>query len=154
MAATTICSDFGAPQNKVWHCFHCFPIYLPWSDGTGCHDLSYSSLNCTFMLYVLFCTFVIFQIKEVLKMTVRWPLVPNKERDKKRSLPLLVSIQDWLNPGFFFQWCNLGVTEISEWKIRESGSCQERNRTVGCFLVTLLNLQGEHTGCLPSNTTP
>ena len=30
MAAVTICSDFGAPQNKVWHCFHCFPIYLPW----------------------------------------------------------------------------------------------------------------------------
>ena len=29
MAAITICSDFGAPQNKVWHCFHCFPIYLP-----------------------------------------------------------------------------------------------------------------------------
>ena len=22
MAAVTICSDFGAPQNKVWHCFH------------------------------------------------------------------------------------------------------------------------------------
>ena len=20
---------FGAPQNKVFHCFHCFPIYLP-----------------------------------------------------------------------------------------------------------------------------
>ena len=28
----SICSDFGAPQNKV---SHCFPIYLPWSDGTG-----------------------------------------------------------------------------------------------------------------------
>ena len=41
MAAVTICSDFGAPQNKVWHCFHCFPIYLPWSDGTRCHDLSF-----------------------------------------------------------------------------------------------------------------
>ena len=27
------------PKNKVYHCFHCFPIYLPWSDGTGCHDL-------------------------------------------------------------------------------------------------------------------
>ena len=24
-----ICSDFGAPKNKVSHCFHCFPIYLP-----------------------------------------------------------------------------------------------------------------------------
>ena len=29
MAAVTICRDFGAPQNKVSHCFHCFPIYLP-----------------------------------------------------------------------------------------------------------------------------
>ena len=26
MAAVTICRDFGAPKNKVWHCFHCFPI--------------------------------------------------------------------------------------------------------------------------------
>ena len=32
MAAITICSDFGAEKNKVSHCFHCFPIYLPWSD--------------------------------------------------------------------------------------------------------------------------
>ena len=27
MATVTICSDFGAPKNKVWHCFHCFPIW-------------------------------------------------------------------------------------------------------------------------------
>ena len=33
MAAVSICSDFGAPQNKVWHCFHCFPIYFPRSEG-------------------------------------------------------------------------------------------------------------------------
>ena len=26
MAAITICSDFGALQNKVCYCFHCFPI--------------------------------------------------------------------------------------------------------------------------------
>ena len=30
----------------VCHCFHCFPIYLPWSDGTRCHDLSF--LNAEF----------------------------------------------------------------------------------------------------------
>ena len=29
MAAVTICSHFGAQENKVCHCFHCFPIYLP-----------------------------------------------------------------------------------------------------------------------------
>ena len=45
MAAVTICSDFGAPKIKVSHCFHCFPIYLPWSDGTRCHDLSGLSLQ-------------------------------------------------------------------------------------------------------------
>ena len=27
-------------KNKVSHCFHYFSIYLPWIDGTGCHDLS------------------------------------------------------------------------------------------------------------------
>ena len=24
---------------------HCFPIYLPWSDGTGCHDLSFLNVE-------------------------------------------------------------------------------------------------------------
>ena len=33
------------PKNKVWHCFHCFPIYLPWSDGTGCHDLHFLNVE-------------------------------------------------------------------------------------------------------------
>ena len=32
-------------KNKVWHCFHCFPIYLPWSDRTRCHDLSFWMLS-------------------------------------------------------------------------------------------------------------
>ena len=30
-----------APKNKVWHFFHCFPIYFPWSDETWCHDISF-----------------------------------------------------------------------------------------------------------------
>ena len=34
MVAVTICSDLGAPQNKVCHYFHCSPIYLLQSDGT------------------------------------------------------------------------------------------------------------------------
>ena len=25
MAAVTICCDFGAQENKAFHCFHCFP---------------------------------------------------------------------------------------------------------------------------------
>ena len=44
-AAVTICSDFGAQENKVCYCFHCFPFYLPWSDGTGCHNLSFLNVE-------------------------------------------------------------------------------------------------------------
>ena len=33
------------PKNKVCHCFHYFPIYLPWSDGTGYHDLSFLNVE-------------------------------------------------------------------------------------------------------------
>ena len=33
------------PKNKVSHCFHCFPIYFPWSDGTGYHDLSFLNVE-------------------------------------------------------------------------------------------------------------
>ena len=46
MASVSICSDFGAQENKTCHCFHCFPIYLPRSDGTRCHDLCF--LNADF----------------------------------------------------------------------------------------------------------
>ena len=29
----------------VCHCFHCFPICLPWSDGTGCRDLRFLNVE-------------------------------------------------------------------------------------------------------------
>ena len=45
MIAVTICSDFGAQENKVCHCLHCFPIYLPGSDGTRCHDLNFLNVE-------------------------------------------------------------------------------------------------------------
>ena len=33
---------FGAQESKVCHCFH---IYLPWSDGTICHDLCFLNVE-------------------------------------------------------------------------------------------------------------
>ena len=33
-------------ENKICHCFHCFPICLPWSDKIRCHDLHF--LNAEF----------------------------------------------------------------------------------------------------------
>ena len=46
MAVVTICSDFGAQENKICHCFHFFPIYLSWSDGTRCIDREYADTMC------------------------------------------------------------------------------------------------------------
>ena len=40
---STICSDFGAQKNSL--SLFPFPIYLPWSDGTGCHDLSFLNVE-------------------------------------------------------------------------------------------------------------
>ena len=33
------------PKNRISHCFHCFPISLPWSDGTGCYDLGFLNVQ-------------------------------------------------------------------------------------------------------------
>ena len=33
------------PKKIVCHCFHCFPIYLPWSDGTRCLDLHFLNVE-------------------------------------------------------------------------------------------------------------
>ena len=39
MAVVTVYSDFEAQENKICHSFPLFHLYLPWSDGTRCHDL-------------------------------------------------------------------------------------------------------------------
>ena len=36
---------FGAQEKKICHCVHLFPIYLPWSDGIACHDLSFLNVE-------------------------------------------------------------------------------------------------------------
>ena len=33
------------PKNINYDSFHCFPLYLPWSDRTRCHDLSFLNVE-------------------------------------------------------------------------------------------------------------
>ena len=44
----------GVQEYKVSYCFHCFPIYLPWSDMTGCLDLSFLSVEFQASFFTLF----------------------------------------------------------------------------------------------------
>ena len=50
MAAVTVHSDFEGQENKISHCFHFSPSYLPWTDGIGCHEL----IGCDAMISVFF----------------------------------------------------------------------------------------------------
>ena len=45
MAVVTICSDFGVQENKLCHCFHCFLINFPWSDGANAMILVFCMLS-------------------------------------------------------------------------------------------------------------
>ena len=52
MAEVTISSDFGAQENKICHCFHFSPIYLPWSHHCGYlgHEVEFSVHSCHLFL--------------------------------------------------------------------------------------------------------
>ena len=83
---------FWSLPNKVCHCFHCFPIYLPWSDGPRCHDLSTLWLSSRGSL-VLLCS-----------LPKGWC-----------HLRLLIfSLQSWfqlvLHPTWHFTWCTLHIS--------------------------------------------
>ena len=59
------------PKKRIEVC-HCFPIYLSWSDGTRCHDLSFlivefqaSFFTLLFHLKRLFCFSLLFAIRVV-----------------------------------------------------------------------------------------
>ena len=58
MASVTIHSDFGAQENKICHCFHFFPFYLPWSGGTGAMILVFWILNFKATFSLSFFTFI------------------------------------------------------------------------------------------------
>ena len=54
MAAVTIRRNCGPQENKIWQCCRFFPIYLPWSDGTVCHDPHFLNVDTTIYVYVFF----------------------------------------------------------------------------------------------------
>ena len=53
MATVTVSSDFEAQENKFYLCFHFFPIYLLWSDGTRCHNFSFLGVEFQVSLFTL-----------------------------------------------------------------------------------------------------
>ena len=57
------------PQKIVWHCFHCFPIYLPWSDGTRRH--AHQTPTRAYCLQQTVQTIVHFAIERILNLFLK-----------------------------------------------------------------------------------
>ena len=72
MAAATICSDFGAQENIVCHCFCCFPVYLPWSDGPDVMIFVFWMLSEKPVFSLSFFTFIkrLFSFSSI--FAIRW----------------------------------------------------------------------------------
>ena len=143
MAAVTIYGDFGAQENKVSHCFHCFPIYLPWSDGTRCHDLSF--LNVSFKPALSFSSFTF--IKRLFSSSSLSAI----RVVSSTYLKLLIFLQEILIPGcassspeFHMMW--------SEVKIAQSclTLCHRPETGVGnlSLLQGIFPTQGSNSGLL------
>ena len=106
MAVVTIWSDFGVSQNKISRCFHCFPIYLPWSDGTGCHELKFS--EC-WVLSQLFHSLLSLSSRDSSSLLSAIRLCHLHIWDYR-----YFSQQTWfqlkLPPDWHFSWCTLHVS--------------------------------------------
>ena len=102
----TIFSDFGAQENKICHCFHFLPFYLPWSDGTRCHDLSFSVRALSQLFH------------SALSPSSRGSLVPlhflQLELYNLHIWGCYFSQQSWfqlvIHPAWLFTWCTLHIS--------------------------------------------
>ena len=117
--------DFlGAPQNKVCHCFQCFPIYYPWSDGTKCHNLCFLNVELfilfyfIFKLYIIVCWVLSQRFHSPLSLSSRGSLVicflPHGWHHLHIWDYWYFSWQSWfqlvLIPAHRFSWCTLHIS--------------------------------------------
>ena len=117
MAAVTICSDLES-KKVVYHCFHCFPIYLPWSD----YEKSCVPKNWCFWTMVLEKT-----LESPLDCKEVQPVHPKGNRswifigrtDVKAEMPIFSppDVKNWL------VWKDLDAGK--DWRQKEKGMTED-----------------------------
>ena len=112
MAVVTIWSDFGAQENKVCHCFHCFSIYFPWSNGTGCHTFVVWMLSFRPAFSLSSFTFIkkLFSSSSLSTIRVVFSAYPTL---LIFHLGILIPGElhpDQLHPAQYFSWCTLNIS--------------------------------------------
>ena len=93
------------PKKIVCHCFHCFPIYLPWSNGTKCHTLWFCECWANFLsplfhfIKRLFNSSLLSAIRVVSSAYLRLLIF---------LLEILIPVM--LHPSRHFAWCTLHIS--------------------------------------------
>ena len=124
MAAVTIYSDFGAQKNKVSHYFHCFPTYLSWSDGTGCHDppichevMGLDAMILNYWMLSFKPTFSLSSFTFIKRLLSFSSLLPKGWCHLCIWGHFYLSQQSWFQlvflPARHFSWCTLHIRWIS-----------------------------------------
>ena len=126
MAAVTIHSGFRAQEEEICHYFHIFPSYLPWSNGAGCHDLSFFlifsfklalSLSSFTLIKRLFSSSSLSTIREVSSTYLRLLMF---------LLPILTLACNSSSPAFLMVW--------SEYSLNKQ--CDSRHLCFTPFLIS------------------
>ena len=92
------------PKKIVCHCFHCFPIYLPWSDVTGCHDLCFLNVGFKSAFPLSSFAFIKRLFSSSLLSAIR--VVSSAYLSLLVFLPAIL-IPPVLHPAWHFTWCTL-----------------------------------------------
>ena len=103
----TICSDFGAQENKVCLCFHCFSIYCHEVMGPNAMILVFSMLSFKPSFSLSSFTFIKRFFSSSLLSAIRVV-------SSKYLRLLIISQQSWfqlaLYPVQYFTWCTLHIS--------------------------------------------
>ena len=95
------------PKKIKSHYFHCFSIYLPWSDGTICHDLCFWLLSFKPAFSLSSFTF----IERLFSPLCFLPL----GRHHLHIWGCYFSQQSWfqlvIHPAWHFRWCTLHISK-------------------------------------------
>ena len=131
MAAVTICSDFGAPKNKVWHCFHCFPNLFPmkWWD-----KMPWSSFSeCWAPLPKIFIKVLCIKAKTRNRLLL---LLSHSAMSNTCELmdcsPPGFSVH-WILQAKILEWVAISFSNAWKWKVRElAQSCPTLSDRMDC----------------------
>ena len=120
----------GCQENKVCHCFHFFPIYLLWSDGTRCHDLSFLNVEFWASFFTLLFTFIkklfssssLSAIRVVSSAHLRL-LLFHRLYEVRDEIEMYVSIQQRISQNKVSSHANGKLVQQSETLCCESNHC-------------------------------